>query len=148
MRYAVAHLANHGVFYRSLLGGSGRAAAARLEVLEDHVVREHVDRKLLVAELVETGHLVTGRGADFVGDLFARREHGDHGRLELGLCESQPLQGIQPGRAVGENSEVGPVSALLAVDTELHVSSRSEESRQEVYHTHAYTCVGPALLRR
>lgn len=89
-----AHLAAHRVLNGSLFGGGRCAAAARLQVLEDHVVGEHVDRQLLVAKLVETRHLVTRRGTDFVGDLLAGREHGDQSRLQLGLCERKPLREI------------------------------------------------------
>lgn len=99
-----AHLATHRVLHGGLLRGSCRAATASLEVFEDNVVGQHVDRKLLVAELVETGHLVTRRGADFVGDFLARCEHGNHGRLELGFCESEPLRETTLGRAKGETS--------------------------------------------
>lgn len=84
-------LATHGVLDGGLLGGGCCAASARLQVLEDNVVGKYVDRQLLIAKFVETRHLVTRRGTDFVGDLLARREHSDQGRLEFGLCERQPL---------------------------------------------------------
>lgn len=91
MKFTNLYLATHWVLHRGLLRRGSCAATARLQVLEDNIVRKHINRQLLVAELVETGHFVARGRSDLVGDLLTCCKHGNHGRLKLGLRERDPL---------------------------------------------------------